>query len=129
MSWRCKLFQSWEEAEKHYGTFRVPIGTMWFSPDYREHPDFLSSHYHEQWADKRDPLFVCLPGGVDFCVDSRPTMQSHRQNGGWNVTGDLPDLLNITVSPSILIGGGYHGYIRDGVVTDDVDGKTFPEIA
>lgn len=38
---------------------------------------------------------------------------------GWNVTGDLPA---ITCAPSIVV-PGYHGYLRDGVFTADIDGR------
>lgn len=122
MAWTCKLYQSWEDVEAEYGRGPIPVGTMWYSPWYLEHPNYLSRPYMERWAGKRPPLFVHLPGGVDFCVDSRPTRGGRLDDGGWEVTGEAP---HITVSPSISILGVYHGFIREGVVTDDVDGRVF----
>lgn len=63
------------------------------------------------------PCFTVIlpPGGVNnhFNPYRKPT---------WDVTGELP---KVTVSPSIHMVGIYHGYIRDGQITDDVDGRKF----
>lgn len=44
--------------------------------------------------------------------------------GKWTVQGELP---RITVSPSIHQVGYYHGFVRDGVISDDCEGKRFPK--
>ena len=89
-------------------------GDMWFAPGYD-----LSDEYRRDHADTRQPLWVCLPGRVWFCVDSNATSGG----GGWRVTGEPP---RITVDPSINCIGVYHGWLRDGVLTDDVDGRPEP---
>ena len=61
---------------------------------------------------------VALPGGAVFTSEHIAT-----DGGRWAVSGEPP---NITVSPSINVEGIYHGFIRDGVITDDVEGRTFP---
>lgn len=43
-------------------------------------------------------------------------------NQQWTVKGEWP---NVTITPSIHCTGSYHGYVRDGVVTDDCDGRKF----
>lgn len=76
--------------------------------------NYLSRHYWLQWSDKRPPICVRCPNGLDWLVDSKST------NGeGWEVTGDAPI---ITCTPSILV-PGYHGYLREGHFTDDIDGR------
>ena len=48
---------------------------------------------------------------------------------GWNVVikGEMVDgkQLNMTVTPSIHCVGSYHGWIRDGIVTDDCEGRKY----
>ena len=43
----------------------------------------------------------------------------------WNVTIPNGDPTRMTVSPSIDIRGGWHGFIENGVISDDVSGKRF----
>lgn len=57
------------------------------------------------------------PAGTDWF---NPFMDY--DGGTWLVTGELPD---VTVSPSIHMPNSYHGYVRDGQVTDDVDGRRY----
>lgn len=40
----------------------------------------------------------------------------------WTVVGEWP---KVTVSPSIRCPGSYHGYISDGVLSDDCDDRKF----
>jgi hypothetical protein len=82
--------------------------------DLGHHAGFLSSHYLTTWARKRSPLMVLTPNGRMWCVDQVST------NGtGWIVTGDAPI---ITAMPSIVV-PGYHGWLRDGVFSDDIEGR------
>lgn len=68
----------------------------------------LSRHYWYDWSDKRPPLCVMTPNGVEWCIDAWSS------NGiGWKVTGTPP---KITCHPSIQV-SGYHGFLRDGVFT------------
>jgi hypothetical protein len=93
------------------------VGDMWpcykykdprYAQYYRER--VLSRQYWEQWARYRAPLYVLLPDGVEFCLDGRAACDGD----GWRVEGLPPD---ISVSPSIHIRGGYHGFLRNGVLT------------
>ena len=95
-------------------------GDMWFYPGVREfYPtQLLSKKYNQQ---ERPPLYVLLPNGAVFCVDY------HYDHDGWDVTGQAPA---ITVSPSInfqsnAVYDGYHGYLTDGILTDDLEGRVY----
>jgi len=89
------------------------VGDMWASTRYLSteymRKNILSDEYIRDWANKRPPLFVMLPGDVCFCLDTRAACD----NSGWTITGWPPD---ITVSPSINIRGVYHGFIRNGLI-------------
>jgi hypothetical protein len=112
MSWRCRLLPA------HPGAAMQP-GDMWYWPL----APFLSAQYDRDHRGKRPPLMVCLPNRVVFCVDRvADDPETNATRDGWTVTGEPP---NITVSPSIDHPGGYHGWIRDGVITDDCEGRRF----
>jgi hypothetical protein len=85
----------------------------------------LSNHYLANVAQTREPISVMVPTRdgrcTPFCIDSHPTNQP---DGAWAVTisGDLiegqkPD---ITVQPSIHCIGLYHGFLTNGVLSDDM---------
>lgn len=97
-------------------------GMYWFCrPEFLEqNEDVFSPNYHADWAGKRLPITVCLPDGSMWCPDQRPTYGSNTIEG-WKVTGDLP---RITARPSVGK-PGYHGFLTDGVLSDDLDGRTF----
>lgn len=120
-------------------TWRViAVGDAWFAtpapgggwlvyPDapYKVHP---SPHYLRHNA-HRPPLIVCLPSkhgrfhAYPWCIDEQAHDRSGPHGDGWTVTGDAP---RITMQPSINIVGDYHGWIRDGVITEDCEGRTYP---
>lgn len=95
-------------------------GMGWFNDWYLVRDlgrDFLSPHYYRDWAGKRPPIEIVCPNGELWCIDRKSS------NGdGWQVTGEWP---NITCAPSI-IAGDYHGFLRNGEFTPDIDGKTYP---
>lgn len=62
-------------------------------------------------------IWVVLPSRDLFT----PDRLSSNGVSGWTVAGEFP---NITVTPSIE-SCNYHGFITDGVLTDDLDGRTF----
>lgn len=64
-----------------------------------------------------DAWAVKLPGGAEWHTDyeSGPGLR-------WDVTGEMP---SITVNPSINDDGVWHGWIKDGVISDDVEGRTY----
>jgi hypothetical protein len=118
MAWPCRMVA--EKGPKQ-------TGDMWYTPAMLtgEHAGWylgfhLSNEYKRDWLGKRPPLWVCLPGNWWFCVDSQTTDGAGQ---GWTVTGEPP---KITVSPSINMVGLYHGWLRDGVLSDDVEGRTYP---
>lgn len=75
----------------------------------------------------RSGYFVALPGGaywhtLSFAFDlntGQPTTQC------WTVTLPDGDPLRMTVNPSINVQGGWHGWIKDGVISDDVSGRKY----
>jgi hypothetical protein len=115
MSWQCRLIEYDPNVKKE-------IGDMWYADKrYTDHLH-LSQHYHRDWSDKRLPLYVMTPGG-GWCVDGQPVVGGqYQESGGWTVTGEVP---NITVSPSINFPGYYHGWLQNGILSDDLDGKTY----
>lgn len=83
----------------------APVGAMWDTP-------WCLPHW--QGPDGRC-LIVKLPDGSEWCVDGPAT------NGpGWTRTGDPP---RITARPSIG-SAGYHGWLTDGVLSADIEGRT-----
>lgn len=85
-----------DEAGKHYEFDELPAGAM-----------FLSGPL----------LHVKLPTNRFWCPD-RPASNSGLP---WQRTGTPP---HVTCSPSIDCPSGYHGWLRDGVLTDDCEGRT-----
>lgn len=109
----------------------------------------LTAFYWTHHAKRRAPLICKLPGGIYFLIDgqcysdtcTRCGRERIRRKGkdqqmcqcqgeytprgyydGWTVEGRAPF---ITVKPSILYTDNYHGYLRNGVITDDIDGRKF----
>lgn len=108
-----------DDAGTKYTWDNLPIGACWFAEGNWQ---TKAAPYFEKHNAHRKPLWVKMPGGhggTAFCVDSIASTGGE----GWEVTGEPP---KITVHPSIHIIGRYHGWIRDGVITDDCDGRTFP---
>lgn len=95
----------------------VPGDVFWFGYD-------LSKHYRRHVRPERKPISVVVPtrggGATAFCIDSHPT---GRPDEAWHVTivgelveGERPD---ITVKPSIHCVGLWHGWLTNGVLSDD----------
>lgn len=98
----------------------------WYWPNVFAGRKHLSKFYMENNAAKRRPICVWMPGHTLFCVDGM-CRDSTGEHGGWTVTGSL-DAGDLTVSPSINIGGIYHGYIENACIGPDVDGRIFDPI-
>jgi hypothetical protein len=129
MSWPCFLVKSirqgeWEETPSGGGKIRrlfytlpdgrevkfneLPVGAMWHSSQQPE-----GTYYHHD----EPSICVVLPGRVIWQMNGPGT------NGfRWSVSGEMP---NVTASPSINFNGIYHGFVQNGVVTDDVEGRRF----
>lgn len=88
-------------------------GDIFLYPQYltqwREH---LSDYYFQHNA-HRAPIAVILPNGDLFIVDGKTSREN--DPSGWTVTGTFP---NITVSPSINVVGRWHGYLKDGELSE-----------
>ena len=116
MSWQLR------EIPNRWGDKSLPDGggVPW-EPGHcwRAKPLTPESIQSPEWkASGRDYfIWIVIPGGQLFCPDR---MSSNRVSG-WTVDGDLP---NITVRPSI---GAhvYHGWVTDGVLSDDLEGRTY----
>lgn len=115
MSWPIRLHDARPESPQ--------IGDMYPAPW------MLDAHWDEVLSDefkrgsRKVPLVVRLPGGYDFCIDSRARSNGVAYGDGWHPTGEGAA---ITLTPSINIGGLYHGWIQNGVISDDCEGRTFP---
>jgi len=107
-------------------------GDMWPAPRILEYAvpggvyeHMLSPRYLAMPEPRRAPLVVCLPGGVDFVIDTRAWKDGVHYGDGWSLSGD--PARSLTLSPSVNINGIYHGWIRDGVITEDVEARAFPD--
>jgi hypothetical protein len=105
---------------------RPKVGDMYYAPHMLENEferSGLAPSYFAQRS-QRPPIVVICPGGRSWCVDQRA--YNHSQGGwcgeGWSVSGEPP---LITCSPSINLQGSYHGFLQNGVLTDDCEGHRF----
>jgi hypothetical protein len=76
------------------------------------------------WNDEERGLCVKLPGcthGNIWALKEKPTDGGN----GWTWTGEAP---NITATPSINFVGIYHGWVQNGMVTDDCEGRKFDDL-
>jgi hypothetical protein len=96
------------------------VGLHW--PYFHCREKRLSGFYFERNKQRR-PLIVMLPGRTLFCIDSK-TWKDSVYTSGWEVTGEAP---NMSVKPSINAHGVYHGYLTNGVLSDDVEGRIYGE--
>jgi hypothetical protein len=122
--WKCRLID-FSKVDKDN---QPQPGDMWFAPWLSEDNEYwefnktqiLSPEYLRDWLGKRLPVFVCLPGGCWWSPDSRAS----GKDSGWTVTGEAPEL---TALPSINCVGSYHGWLQNGFLTDDCEGRAFPQ--
>lgn len=127
-SWQVNVESLYRGAPdgKLYRLRELPPGAMWDAYWFCDTPEGRARYAGP------DGKAWCLmtPCGVEWIV------YGPSSNGGkWQVTGVPPQL---TASPSIglNISAGlahptrsYHGFLRDGVLTEDQDGRTFPGVA
>lgn len=116
MSWPCVLAEGVREQVTDIDPYWPEIGTLWYVQPGKVAEERLSDD-HKRNRSGRPTLWIRIPGGP-FCLDMRT------QDGAqWSRTGEPP---RITVAPSINEVGVFHGFIRDGLITDDVEGRTYP---
>lgn len=112
MSWPCRLIKEPSIADWD----KIRPGDMWFISRTSGADQLAPEH-----ATRRQ-LVVCLPGPTHFAVYGPTWTKDGAGPHGWNVVGDPP---NLTITPSINCSGVYHGYITNGVITDDCEGRKF----
>jgi len=99
----------------------LPPGAMWYVE-----PDSDMARF----CRKRPPgpdgkyLWVQLPGGCQWNIDG-PSRSDGVEGPGWTRTGTPP---LVTVTPSIHFPGTYHGFVQNGFVTEDCDGRRFDDM-
>ena len=96
-------------------------------PEEKQPGDIFRHRFTLDDGSEQIAWYVVLPQGGLFDIHSKS------DSGGWNVQGEPP---NVTLTPSILrhevTGGGrvivpgWHGYITNGIMTDDLEGRTYP---
>lgn len=128
MPWRCRMIENPELDEHGNVDFsKREIGDMWYlelSPERLESRKEQFSDQYFSHNSGRKPLVVKLPGPTCFVVDGKYYNGQQGYHGGWTVSGEPP---NITLTPSINAVGRYHGFINNGEITEDVDGKKYDE--
>lgn len=118
-----------DDLDNEYSLGDLPIGSMFYLPknaDMTEWPWYLAkesnlSDNYYSINKHRQPLFVLLPRRTLFVIDGK-CWSNGKKYGGWSVTGDAP---NITVQPSINIQGTYHGWLQNGVISEDCEGRVY----
>lgn len=114
MSWPIRMRDEPRDANEEMA---ARVGDMWYEDS--TDPGYLAAVRHLAYLGKR-PLIVVLPGLVRFPVYGPATTTGTP----WAVEGEPPLL---TLTPSINVAGVYHGFIQNGVITDDCEGRKFNE--
>lgn len=130
MPWTCRMveYKRGMHPRKDGG---LTVGDMFYLPpedkgvglSVRFVSRGISKYYYENNLN-RCPLLVIIPGPMMFCVDTMAWSNGIFYGDGWTVTGEAP---NITMHPSINIGGTYHGWLQNGILSDDCEGRTYDE--
>jgi hypothetical protein len=130
MAWPCYMVEFWPDASLFWREVK-PDNRPWSELSCDEKNACL------RWNDLRPgamwwddgELFVKLPSGSEWNIDRGRIINARRAAQGkqdrlpeWSRTGDAPC---ITATPSINHVGQYHGWLRNGVLTDDCEGRTF----
>lgn len=100
---------------KLYRLRDLPPGAVWRATWIED------ANCHHYGNAKGEVWAVQMPNMVEFLI-----FQKDNEGRGWDVTGELP---KITLSPSINQVGSYHGYIQDGVISEDCEGRPFKGLA
>lgn len=106
-------------------------GAPWLlDPGHAFHRDLHPRWHRAETRPRRLPVGIWLPGhGAWF-----PDVLGTRDRTEWTMApaaGPEPGedvqawLSRLTLSPSINSVGAYHGWLRDGHLTDDIDGRRY----
>lgn len=108
----CRLYRG-APAGKLYALREHPPGAIWratWMEEIQNNP--YAAPDGKVWA-------LMMPSGMEWLIYG-----PEAGGGKWTVTGTLP---KITVSPSINQVGVYHGFVKEGIVSEDCEGKKFPK--
>jgi len=113
-----RLYQGSPDG-KLYILRELPPGATWDAPWLAE-----NDKPNGQWTGPDGKAWcVMMPGGVEWIVYSYATGPEPRSK--WAVQGTVP---NITVHPSINLVGIYHGFLKNGIVSEDCEHRKFEGI-
>lgn len=107
------------DTGEEMGLRNAPDGAMWWAWWYKDNP-----RYQPNGA-----LMVKCPGGSDWNIDGRATnctMPKDDEHRCWIRHGDPPRItvdkngLTCSAGGGSIIAGNYHGFLRDGVFTDNL---------
>lgn len=119
MPFQCRLLEHPPKDEQgNLDIDQMQVGDMWFLDVPKEdyHRYHLSDYYF-QHNSGRPPLMVILPGKYYHSLDGKCYNGSQGYYDGWQVSGTPP---LITVAPSINAVGRYHGFLQNGIFTDNM---------
>lgn len=85
---------------------QAPVGAMWYAPWLT---GMRASPVHKDQRGNGPHLCLKTPSG-DWDIDA-PSLNGN----GWDRSGTPPA---VTANPSILFTGGYHGWLREGILTE-----------
>lgn len=101
--------------------YRTPEGELLPFDKLRVGAVFVDDTIHSVTGKPRG-IVVKLPG---YGGQNGWHMQEEGSPGNhWHVSGAIP---NVTATPSINCGKTYHGFVTNGVVTDDCEGRKFDD--
>ncbi len=113
--WNAETLYEGSPDGKLYTLGDHPPGAIW-------HCDWMEDIKNNPYAGPDGKVWaLMLPSGCEWLIYG-PSSQGPK----WDVKGTLPE---ITVSPSIAQQGGrvYHGFVKNGIVTRDCEGRKFPQ--
>lgn len=96
----------------------LPPGAIWRA-DWLEqiHDNPYADPFGRAWA-------LMMPCGIEWMIYGHSSGDAGQKGPKWDVRGTVP---NITVRPSINLMGRYHGFVENGIVLPDVEGRTYPK--
>lgn len=112
MSWQCFMVKF------------SPQGGNWFELADGTTVNFSDLAPGAMWWEDED-LVVKLPSNTDWNIDRGARINATIGNARvpqWSRIGTPP---MVTAMPSINHMGQYHGWLKDGVLSDDVEGRVF----
>ena len=110
MAWRCFMAKTTEDS-------RI-VGAVW-----EQDPKDFPLRPIDSTLDNGNILLVSIPSLSPYPIRWSPHF-TVGFGGQWQIISGEPP--NITVMPSIGYPGVYHGWLRDGILTDDLDGREYP---